>query len=140
MHHNFTSPEHAREYTFAGNATLTLSSERTGARYTFKVKAPKENRNNIRFLMLLTGPDNENSYTYLGMVQDDQVKMTKASKMTPDSLPIKAFSYYLQHLKTGQIAPKLEVRHEGSCGRCGRALTVPESIDRGIGPECAKHV
>ena len=34
----------------------------------------------------------------------------------------------------------LEVWHEGRCGRCNRALTVPESIASGIGPECAKHV
>ena len=25
----------------------------------------------------------------------------------------------------------------GACGRCGRPLTVPSSIDRGIGPDCA---
>lgn len=26
--------------------------------------------------------------------------------------------------------------HMGICGRCGRALTTPESITRGIGPVC----
>jgi hypothetical protein len=26
--------------------------------------------------------------------------------------------------------------HEGRCGRCGRRLTVPESIESGYGPEC----
>jgi hypothetical protein len=30
----------------------------------------------------------------------------------------------------------LEVWHEGRCGACGRRLTVPESIERGLGPEC----
>jgi hypothetical protein len=29
------------------------------------------------------------------------------------------------------------VWHEGRCGRCGRKLTVPESIESGFGPECA---
>jgi hypothetical protein len=28
--------------------------------------------------------------------------------------------------------------HEGKCGRCGRLLTVPSSIESGIGPECSK--
>jgi len=37
---------------------------------------------------------------------------------------------------SSSIHPELVVRHEG---RCGRTLTVPESIERGIGPECIKH-
>jgi hypothetical protein len=37
---------------------------------------------------------------------------------------------------TGVLGRLLEVWHEGRCGRCGRALTVPESVERGIGPEC----
>jgi len=32
------------------------------------------------------------------------------------------------------------VFHEGACGRCGRTLTVPESIASGFGPECIRYV
>lgn len=39
----------------------------------------------------------------------------------------------------GQDLPECEVWHEGRCGRCGRKLTVPESIETGIGPDCAKR-
>ena len=35
---------------------------------------------------------------------------------------------------------RFEFRHEGRCGRCGRALTVPESIDTGFGPHCAAEM
>lgn len=35
---------------------------------------------------------------------------------------------------------RVEVWHEGSCGRCGRKLTVPSSIETGLGPECAELV
>jgi hypothetical protein len=52
----------------AGNATLTLSSKKTGARYTFKVKAPRANDDGRRFVSLLTGPDNTGDYSYLGML------------------------------------------------------------------------
>ena len=31
-----------------------------------------------------------------------------------------------------------EVWHEGRCGKCGRVLTVPESLILGLGPECAQ--
>src|SRR5882672_9405186 len=30
----------------------------------------------------------------------------------------------------------IEIWHSGSCGRCGRTLTVPESVLSGFGPEC----
>lgn len=33
---------------------------------------------------------------------------------------------------------KVEIWHEGRCGRCARRLTVPASIVIGIGPECAE--
>jgi hypothetical protein len=34
------------------------------------------------------------------------------------------------------LPPDAEVMHEGRCACCGRPLTVPESIERGIGPDC----
>lgn len=37
-----------------------------------------------------------------------------------------------------QALGRIEVWHEGRCGRCARRLTVPESILIGIGPECAE--
>jgi predicted metal-dependent hydrolase len=36
------------------------------------------------------------------------------------------------------LCPGFNVHHEGKCGRCGRLLTVPSSIESGIGPECSK--
>jgi hypothetical protein len=38
------------------------------------------------------------------------------------------------------LPESLEIWHEGSCLRCGRKLTVPESIESGYGPECIKSV
>lgn len=37
---------------------------------------------------------------------------------------------------TGDLSEKAEVYIESECSYCGRALTDPESIERGIGPEC----
>jgi hypothetical protein len=33
--------------------------------------------------------------------------------------------------------PDAEVMHVGKCCKCRRLLTTPESIQRGIGPECS---
>ncbi len=65
-------------------------------------------------------------------------RLTKASKLSIETAPVKAFLYFYNAVVVaGQLPGTLEVRHEGSCGRCGRKLTVPASIDAGIGPECA---
>lgn len=48
-----------------GNATFTVESV-TGEYYTFKVRHPKPDI--PHFASLLTGPDNENSYSYLGVM------------------------------------------------------------------------
>ena len=44
-----------------------------------------------------------------------------------------AFDFFF---RSSSIHPELVVRHEG---RCGRTLTVPEPIERGIGREYIKH-
>ena len=138
----FTNANDAAQYATAGNATITLSSRKTGARYTYKIQAPKDKKNkNILFVKLLTGQDNENDYEYLGMIRNDEFGLTKASKLTADTAPVKAMRYFVKHVFLNHAIPTdLEIRHEGSCGRCGRTLTVPESLDRGIGPECANKM
>jgi hypothetical protein len=47
-----------------------------------------------------------------------------------------AMNWVLDHLSEGEMPPLTEIWHEGRCGRCGRKLTVPDSIAIGIGPDC----
>jgi len=134
----------------AGNSRFTLVSRATGARYTFKVSAAKnrDNRANgkLWFVSLLTGPNNEADFTYLGVLREgwgsEGVKfgLTAKSRAPPDSAPVKAIGWAIHAIyDRGEIPPTLEIWHEGRCCRCGRTLTVPESIATGLGPECAQH-
>jgi len=63
----FTSAADAKEYTLAGHATITLSSQRTGARYTFRVTRAKrdDKPQDLWFVGLLSGPDNTADYAYV---------------------------------------------------------------------------
>lgn len=134
----FKSADEARTYLLAGHATVTVSSQRTGARYTYRVTRAKDEQGqpkDLWFVGLLSGPDNEADYAYVGAI-NGTFKLTRKSRMSADSTPVKAFAYLYGNLAAGRMPPEAEVRHEGHCGRCGRTLTVPESIDRGIGPEC----
>lgn len=140
-----TSAADALRFLLAGNATITLKSQRTGQHFTYKIQEPQkvDLARPAWFVKLLTGPDNTGDYTYLGMITvtpGSALKTFRATKATrnPESPNFKAFAYTFQALAVGgQLPAGVEIRHEGRCGRCGRALTVPESIDRGIGPECA---
>jgi hypothetical protein len=132
-----------KNFFMGGNATFTVDNGK-GTHYTFKIQQPKQDNERFtgrkpHFAKLLTGPDNENSYSYLGMVcpVTGSVKLTKASKMNEDSVPVQVLRWALKHALTDRLLPVgYKIHHVGKCGCCGRALTVPESIERGIGPEC----
>ena len=63
-------------------------------------------------------------------------KTTHKTQLPASAKPLLAFDYFWRNVEADRMPPEVEVRHCGRCGRCGRKLTVPESIDRGIGPDC----
>ena len=127
----------------AGKAIFTIESEKTGRHFTYRVSRPAASPGVSvppLFVALLTGPDNTANYTYAGVLEAGQVRLTRGSKLTAESVGLKAINYVLGHVAAGRMPPSTTIRHEGKCGCCGRKLTVPSSIDAGIGPECAKKV
>jgi len=53
-----------------------------------------------------------------------------------DAANFRAFDWLTRRLRQGAALPAgVEVWHDGCCGRCGRRLTDPGSVERGIGPE-----
>jgi hypothetical protein len=134
-----TNPTQALEFILAGNARFTLKSKATGKRYTYKVSAAKDK--DLWFVSSLYGSDNTADYAYMGIITAQKAfRITAKSRFAQSSPQVKAFEWAFQHLYAGNIPESLEVWHEGHCGRCGRALTVPESIASGIGPECSKRI
>ena len=144
------APAHVATFVTSGRALFTLRNAANGNRVTFKVTAPKVDRATgervapeaaqVRFVSVLTGTDNTSDYSYLGTVfADGTYRRTAKSKIGPDATSAVAAQWFFDRIKAGKPMPSaLEVWHEGACCRCGRTLTVPESIESGIGPECAK--
>lgn len=132
----FTSPDQIKTFVLGGNATVTIESEKTGTHYTYRVR--KSEDGNATFVSVLAGPNNENDYRYMGLLIGDtmQVKPTRKSSFACESVPVRSINYVLAHVNAGQMPPHAIVRHEGRCGACNRKLTTPESLDRGIGPDC----
>lgn len=129
----------SKDFILAGRAVFTVSNPQ-GERYTYRINKAGTAAYPVWFIKLLTGPDNESSYTYLGMLNENlEVKLTEKSKFNEATLPVQVIRWIMKKVRTGiQLPPDYKMQHAGKCGRCGRTLTVPESIESGIGPECAK--
>ena len=128
--------------------------------YTYRVKLKKGDpdgkwKNDSYFVGVLTGPDNTRDYTYLGMLEMNRigdeigktngvVKLTAASKFADDSWPVRIVRQVLARIWANDAqaieAAGWMLHHEGRCCRCGRPLTVPSSVESGIGPECASKM
>lgn len=140
-----TEAQLVHRFILAGNATFTIVSRKTGDRYTYKV-TKKENqfdrRQHVWFVALLTGPDNNSSYDCIGLLKKNGMfnwTFNRTKRYTTSNAPsIKGFEFFWEHLDTKvQLHPMIQFYHAGRCGRCGRTLTVPESVESGFGPECA---
>jgi hypothetical protein len=145
-------PTTIRHYVMGGNSTFTLKSKATGKRLTFKVKSATKNRDafwstgnqdrTTYFVSVLSGPDNSNDFRYIGLLKqhgDGHYDFMHTAKSPGrDSESFATFKWFWNLLEQGcHVSPGIEFWHEGSCCICGRKLTVPESVARGVGPECA---
>ena len=128
-----------QKFALAGNATLTLEGLRT--RFTYKIEKTKDDRRTLFWVYVMNGSDNEKDYRFLGGVYAEGTDFGTAygfyvssrSPIGKSSLSARAFSWFIKHPED----PRMHVFHAGTCGKCGRKLTTPESIRTGLGPVCA---
>ncbi len=145
----------SKEFVLAGDATFTVELP-DGDHKTYRVQYSEPNDKIVNgklvhwkeswFVKMLTGADNENSYSYLGKLDafTGNVSLTAKSKFKADSLAYRLINRILARIWSNDHdayeSKGYQVHHEGKCGRCGRKLTVPSSIESGIGPECMKRM
>jgi hypothetical protein len=123
----------------AGRAVFTVDNGK-GTHYTFRIG--RKNDTQPLFVSLLTGPDNENSFTYLGIFKPEtnEIRLTAKSRYTDETLPVKVVRWAVKSVAANKIPEGYAIQHAGKCCRCGRTLTTPESVNRGWGPECDKYM
>lgn len=136
------------KFALAGNATITIVSVATGKRYTFKVSKPQDFdvARPIWFVSTLKGSDNMTDFGYIGEIifRGGIYAYRQGRKCWRVWYAASEAFNWFWHQTTFRVEPdvnpSIEVWHEGRCGRCGRKLTVPESIESGYGPECRELV
>lgn len=129
----------ALDYIIGKKAIYTLLNTQSGNRFTYKTYE-KKSMPGILLVSLLSGPDNTSNYTYLGFINKRNwiFKSSDKSTITPDAQSFQVFNYVYNRLRANTLPDFISVYHHGKCSRCGRTLTVPTSIESGIGPECIK--
>jgi hypothetical protein len=137
---------HSLEFVTGGNAKFTIVSTATQNRFTYRVRKPRqdtpENAKTL-FVSVLTGNDNEHDYTYIGFLRQFngvwRFSYGNKSKISIDAPSVAGFGVIFNNfISLEKPSGLFEIWHEGQCCRCGRTLTVPESIASGIGPECGR--
>lgn len=132
------------KFVLAGDAIFTIETPDKHHTYRVEHSPATERWAESWFVKLLTG--NDNDYTYIGKLDDftGQLKLTAKSKLPADAFPIRLFNRVMarvwadDHDSYEQHGYK--THHKGKCGRCGRTLTVPTSVESGFGPECIKMI
>lgn len=133
-------------YITAGKATFTARGREH--RFTFRVKQPRFEgvpAADLRYVSVLTGPDNTHSYTFFGCLVRKhgrwEFRPSNKAKIGQDALSVVAFKWIVRRLAAGMdLTQDVEIWHDGRCGKCGHPLTVPESIETGLGPICAQNL
>jgi hypothetical protein len=134
------------KFILAGKAKFTIKNTDTGNRYTYSVRMNEFGDG--YFVSVFTGTRNCNwrHYSYIGMLRryKDKWKFctTKASfrKVKENDPGFSGFRWCWNKLINNDLPEKVSIYHEGQCGKCGKLLTVPKSIELGIGPVCDKLI
>ncbi len=135
----------SKTFVTAGDAIFTVACP-DGTHHTYRVQHVEANDRYPAsyFVKLLTGPDNTSNYSYLGKLDEhtSQTRTTAKSCAAQDSFAVRLLNRVLARVWGDDHAAYerhgYKTHHCGRCGRCGRRLTVPASVESGIGPECAR--
>lgn len=128
---------------FTHNGCVTVENPATGNHRTFRIKTQPDDAEFApggRIVELLVGSDNERSYKSFGFVLHRSIHIFKKLKGEPwgKQSDFQKFANMLTFPEKYEREHGLIYRFDVRCRRCNRQLTTPESIDSGIGPECAK--
>lgn len=123
-----------------GTYTIVMAD---GSHVTLKLEWPEFGDFGPKTLMVsyMCGADNEHDFAGFAFVKDDNTikvwsKFVGQDKLVREKAALLVLFSAADPIKYGE-AYSLE---SGNCFRCGRKLTVPASLHRGLGPECAKKM
>ena len=137
----------ALNYMLAGKSEFILHSTKTNQDFLYKLTkkeslgSKEDDKKYIYFLNVKLS----NNYLYAGVIWfDTNENIFKFSKgkngnLDANDINIRSLLFIMNKLYTNDVPETCLIFHTGTCGRCGKKLTTPESILTGLGPSCAKY-
>ncbi len=116
---------------------FTVVSKKTNKDYTFKVANKSWNGKTYTHVSVET---EYLKFKYLGTFFNGKIFHKKQVVSSPSAVAIGWLLAKVQEGKFDLLDESVEVLHLGNCVRCGRKLTDAQSIERGLGSECAKYM
>ena len=140
--HQLKGAETIKNYCMGGHAVVTLSSP-SKVHHTYYIRAPwKDDKSDfpddVRFVY---AKHMNGKWLYVGQIINNGTafRQTKNSYFGERHEIFKGMKYIIRMMNEDFETPMV-LRHEGCCSKCGRRLTDPKSIERGMGKWCSKHV
>lgn len=130
----------------AGDVRVTVTSKKTGEHITIRFKAFKDTRDtpgkNWTRVPLVEAthvfievPTPGNSWAWADKV-GTFYPQSQRFFIADNADPARVYAAQMAAQWLNGVKFESRIQEESRCGKCGRALTDPVSIERGIGPEC----
>ncbi|WP_301003135.1 DUF6011 domain-containing protein [uncultured Duncaniella sp.] len=135
----FDNPQDLKNYCFGGRGVVTLENPKTKIHHTYHIKKPRnedEFPDDVYFIYAVHMMGDTNKCFYIGMIERGKFRLTRASRFDRHHAIVKGAHYLMQMMENPGAFIKMNVYHEGMCSVCGRPLTSPASLKRGVGPRC----
>lgn len=136
-----------RTFLFQGKAFFTMHNLEKNTNITLRVQTPKRKRGHpeeTRYFEVYVKALNEKyaGNRYIGRIDRKERSFKSNGYVEPDHVGVQTINWLIRnwnHLEEYESSERVAIYHLGSCCKCGLPLTVPESIQNGIGPQCMKY-
>lgn len=136
-----------RTFLFQGKAFFTMHNIEKDTHITFRVQTLKRKRGqpeDTRYFDVYVKALNDKyqGNRYIGRIDRKSKSFKPYGYVERDHVGIQTIEWIIRNwanLEEWEKEGKLAIYHLGSCCKCGLPLTVPESIQNGIGPQCMKY-
>lgn len=131
------------KYLLGGKSQVTLKNVKTGNTVSIRIEAGKKKAKGTFFIKCLSEYGN---HAYVGFFKQNEAGETSQlfssykTCFSEDSKEWKTCAWLVEKIASESMPDAVEVHHNGSCSRCGRELTDPDSIASGFGPVCRKKL